>query len=68
MLYMENYRNYSDNQKSRFCMKSMDLTGKYHFKIISFMKLWNDPTVGTVILPVALCLKHTRKSHMGKHM
>ena len=34
MLYMKNYTNYTDNQKSRFCMKSMDLTGKYHFKLI----------------------------------
>ena len=29
MLHIENYTNYTDHQKKRFCMKSMDLTGKY---------------------------------------
>ena len=33
MLHIENFTNYTDNQKSRFCMKNMDLTGKYHVKI-----------------------------------
>ena len=40
----------------------MDLTGKSLVEITFSWKRWNDPTVSTVILPVALCLKQ-RKSH-----
>ena len=42
-------------------MKNTDLTGKYNVKVTFSGKPWNDPTVSTVILRVALSLEHTRK-------
>ena len=61
MLHKGKYINYKGNRKSRPHMKSTDLTGKYHVKVTCSWKPWNDPTVSTVILPVALCFKHARK-------
>ena len=54
------YINYTENRESRLHMKNADLTGKYHEVTFSW-KPWNDPTVNTVISPVALRFKHGRK-------
>ena len=60
ILHTEKYINYTDNQQIWFCIEDMNLTGKYHIKLTCSWKPWNGHTVTTVILPVALCLKHRR--------
>ena len=61
MLHIEKYINYTDNRESRLHMKNTNLTGNYLVRVTFSWKPWNDPMVGLVILPVALCFKHTRK-------